>query len=253
MKKKNKSSFVKPVILLSASALLLLGSTVGSTRAALTYYSDNYAAEVTVSSIGVSLTENGKVVSHRDYNHKNDEWNEETGALFENLLGKDEKLVPGKTYEEKLGVTNSGSIDSYVRVILYKSWQDDKGNKDTTLSPKLIDLNLVDGSGWIVDENASTAERTVLYYSSILPAGASTPAITDVLRIDPSVSKKVTEDVKVDANGYKTITTTYDYDGYKFNVEAEVDAVQTHNAQDAIKSAWGVDVNVAADGTLSLR
>ena len=30
-----------------------------------------------------------------------------------------------------------------------------------------------------------------------------------------------------------------------------MDAVQTHNAQDAIKSAWGVDVDVAANGDIS--
>ena len=56
-----------------------------------------------------------------------------------------------------------------------------------------------------------------------------------------------------DENGYKTITTVYDYDGYSFQIEAEVDAVQTHNAVDAIKSAWGVDVDVAANGNISLR
>ena len=48
------------------------------------------------------------------------------------------------------------------------------------------------------------------------------------------------------------ITTSYAYDGYRFCLEAEVDAVQTHNAEDAVKSAWGVDVNIAQDGTLSL-
>ena len=42
-------------LLLAAAMLLLLGSTVGSTRAALTYYSENYVAEITVSQIGVSL------------------------------------------------------------------------------------------------------------------------------------------------------------------------------------------------------
>ena len=31
-------------------------------------------------------------------------------------------------------------------------------------------------------------------------------------------------------NGYTTITTTYDYDGLQFCVEASVDAVQEHNA-----------------------
>ena len=34
------------------------------------------------------------------------------------------------------------------------------------------------------------------------------------------------------------------------HVDAEVDAVQTHNAQEAIKSAWGVDVSVNDDETV---
>lgn len=46
---------------------------------------------------------------------------------------------------------------------------------------------------------------------------------------------------------------TYAYDGYNFQLEAEADAVQTHNAQDAIKSAWGVDVDVDGNGNISLR
>lgn len=252
MKKKRKSFAIKPVALLSVSALLLAGSTVGSTRAALTYYSENYAAEVTVSSIGVSLVENGNIVSNRDYNHKNDQWNETSGNLLEGMLEEGENLVPGKTYDEVLSVKNSGSIDTYVRVLIYKNWTKD-GKKDTTLSPELIELNLTEGSGWVEDKAASTAERTVLYYTGILSPGASAPAFADTLKIDSSIAKKVTETVSTDANGYKTITTTYDYDGYQFNIEAEVDAVQTHNAKDAIKSAWGVDVNVSAGGSLSLR
>ena len=53
--------------MLALAVALLLGSTIGSTRAALTYYSENYVAEITVSQIGVSLLENGQVVSSRDY------------------------------------------------------------------------------------------------------------------------------------------------------------------------------------------
>ena len=44
---------------------------------------------------------------------------------------------------------------------------------------------------------------------------------------------------QTDDNGLTTITTTYEYDGASFVLEATVDAVQTHNAEDAIKSAWG--------------
>ena len=250
MKKKKFPFRVTTAVLLSASAVLLIGSTVGSTRAALTYYSENYGAEVTVSNIGVSLLENGETVSRRDYD-SNGEWNETIGTLLADL--QEETIVPGKEYDEALAVSNSGSIDSYVRVILNKSWTDSEGSTDPNLSPELIDLNLLTDNGWIIDEDASTAERTILYYTNILPAGDTTPALSDTVRIDPAVADKVTEEVTTDENGYKTITFTYAYDGYTFELEAEVNAVQTHNAQDAIKSAWGVDVDVADDGTISLR
>lgn len=250
MKKKKFPFRVTTAVLLSASAVLLIGSTVGSTRAALTYYSENYGAEVTVSNIGVSLLENGETVSRRDYD-SNGEWNETSGALLADL--QEETIVPGREYDEALAVSNSGSIDSYVRVILNKSWTDSEGSTDPNLSPELIDLNLLTENGWIIDEDASTAERTILYYTNILPAGETTPALSDTVRIDPAVADKVTEEVAIDENGYKTITFTYAYDGYTFELEAEVNAVQTHNAQDAIKSAWGVDVDVADDGTISLR
>ena len=238
----NKKSFkLKPLYLLIAAAVLLIASTVGSTQAALTYYSENYAAEVKVSNIGVGLLENGAQAGEE---------------LLEDMLAEGEELVLGKTYNEELSVVNSGSIDSYVRVIVRKSWQDAQGVKDTKLSPELIDLNFVTGNGWVIDESASTAERTVLYFTGILPVGATTPAFTDTLRIDPAITTKIVETVDSDVIGgkeYKTITYVYEYDGYTFNVEAEVDAVQTHNAEAAIKSAWGVSVTVSADGSLSLQ
>ena len=154
----------------------------------------------------------------------------------------------GKAYEEELSVVNSGSIDSYVRVIVKKSWQDEAGIKNTMLSPDLIDLNFVTGNGWVIDESASTEERIVLYYTSILPVGAETPAFTEAISINPIIGTKVVKTVEG-----SVVTYEHEYNGYKFVVEADVDAVQTHNAVDAIKSAWGVDVAVSADGSLSLR
>lgn len=275
--KKKKSLKIKPVFLLAAATVLLLASTVGSTQAALTYYSENYMAEVTVSNIGVKLLENGAEVSRRNYvGTDKEEWDDtNVGTLFaggklkeicydENGKIKEIKevnasdLVLGKKYQEELKVENSGAIDSYVRMIITKSWNDATGKKDTTLSPALIDLKLnkTDDKGnvvWIEDEKASTPERTVLYYKNILKVGETTPACTDTVRIDPAISTKVIETVSTDAEGLKTITFVYEYDGYTFNIEAEVDAVQTHNAADAIKSAWGIDVAVAADGSISLK
>lgn len=254
MRKKKKISLTNPFLLFALSAMLLLLSTVGSTRAALTYYSENYEVKIDISSIGVSLLENGDVVSYRNY--VNNEWQEGSGTLLTKMLEENEMLTLGKAYPEELRVLNSGSIDSYVRVILYRNWTKDGKNADTELSPKLIDLNL-SGGDWVEDESASTEERVVLYYTKILPSGQETPALCDVLRIDPSIGTKVSEtrrpakDEKGNVTG-TTVTTTFAYDGYRFNLKAEVDAVQTHNAADAIKSAWGVDVSIEEDGTLAL-
>ena len=244
MKKKKKSFPKKPALILTAAALLLVGSTVGSTRATLTYYSENYSAQMNMQSIGVSLLENDKVVSSRDYVSNNEWKGTSQGTLLTNLLGKDETFTPGKKYNEAISVKNSGTIDTFVRVIITKSWQDEKGNKNTNLSPELIELNFLTDNGWQVAKAQSTKERTVLYYTKAVAAGDSTPALSDTIRIKPSIAKDVTK--HVDGN---TITYTYKYNGYTFHIDAEVDAVQTHNAKDAIKSAWGVDVNVSDDET----
>jgi len=244
MKKKKKSFPKKPALVLTAAALLLVGSTVGSTRAALTYYSENYSAQMNMQSIGVSLLENDKVVSSRDYVSNNEWKGTSQGTLLTNLLGKDETFTPGKKYNEAISVKNSGTIDTFVRVIITKSWQDEEGNKYTNLSPDLIELNFLTDNGWQIAKDQSTTERTVLYYTKAVAAGDSTPALSDTIRIKPSIAKDVTK--HVDGN---TITYTYKYNGYTFHIDAEVDAVQTHNAKDAIKSAWGVDVNVSDDET----
>lgn len=250
--KKVRKFLSRPVFLLSAAAALLALSTLGSAQAALTYYSENYSAQMAVSSIGVSLMENGERISYRDYEHQGGQWSEGSGELLRHIGDKEEKVVPGKAYKEELSVQNSGDIDTYVRVTVYRDWQDKEGRRDRTLSPSLIHLGLTSGQGWIEDEKASTAERSVFYYTRILPAGEQTSNLSDTLKISSDIAKKVKETVSENENG-KTITAQYAYNGCRFNLTAEVDAVQTHNAQEAIKSAWGADVAVAADGTLSLQ
>lgn len=249
---KGKKNITIPVLLLCASVVLLLMSTVGSARAALTYYSENYAMEVTVSSIGVTLMENGNSVSYRNY--LEEDWSDSgSGELLKEMVPEGESLTPGKSYPEVLSVRNSGAIDSYVRVILYRSWQDESGKKLTDLSPELIAFRLAEGSGWVVDEDASTPERTVLYYTKVLPSGADTPALCDAVSISNDIYKEAREEVVEETAEGKTIRTYLRYDGCYMSVEAEVDAVQTHNAAEAIGSAWGVDVAMGADGTLGLR
>ena len=266
-RKAKKSGLIPGTAVLFASAIGLLSfSAIGSTRAALTYYSETYSAQIDVQSIGVSLVENGNVVSYRDYTHADNQWNQASGQLL--TLPEGEQWQIGRTYPESLSVRNSGSIDEYVRVKLYKYWVDENGSKLTHLSPAMIKLHLTNDH-WIVDDKATTAkmgeddprdgEMIVLYYDSPLPAAGEgglfyeTESFLDSVTIDSSVTEKVTEERRVDANGWTTVTMTYDYDGASFVVEAEVDAVQTHNAQSAIKSGWGVEVEVGADGTLRLR
>lgn len=260
-----KKLMKKPVLLLAMAAVLLLASSVGSTQAALTYYSENYSVQVTVSDIGVTLLENGNTVDYRNYlqDGKWDTKGEGVQQLTLAALAEGEKLIPGKPYTEALSVKNSGTIDSYVRVILTKSWQHDPDKtdekveyvKDTELTPAYIELNVPEGNGWIKDEAASTVEREVYYYTRVLPAdndkedGSNvTPALTNTFRINPAVAKELIQ--KTEGN---IITYEYKYDGYQCVVEAEVDTVQTHNAADAIKSAWGIDVAVAEDGSISLK
>lgn len=247
---------VLPTVLFAGAALLLAGSTAGSTRAALTYFSENYSASVNISQIGVSIQENGKTVSSRDY-AGDGQWKETSTSLFSDLLDteKGEKLALGKKYDDSITVLNSGDIDSFVRVIVTKSWQDQEGNKDTSLDPDLIQLNFLTENGWQIDESASTPERTVLYYTSLLAPDQSTAELLgeDALSIDSAVGTKVNQTETRTEEG-TVITTQYAYDGYSFQVEIEADAVQTHNAEDAIKSAWGVDVTVSEDGNrISLR
>jgi hypothetical protein len=142
-------------------------------------------------------------------------------------------------------VRNSGNIDIYVRVFLYCYWEDE-GGKRTDLSPDLIRLNLT-GNGWVEGEESHSGERRVLYYTSILPAGENnvTSDFTDTLTIDESVGRflaKAGKEETVEGSperGAYSIRTDYEYDGLRFVIEAEVDAVQTHNGADAMRSAWG--------------
>ncbi len=246
--KRAKGGFLT-IALFAVAATLLTFSVVGSSRAALTYFSETYGAEVSMLDIGVTLVENGEGVSWRDYLKHDDLWNQNTGALVSKMLvggeGESEELELGKKYKEELAVRNSGTIDEYVRVTLYKYWE--KKNEATgafekapELDSGLIDLHLTPGNGWQIDEGSTTEERTVLYYTPILPTGATSPAFTDTLEIqDEGIEAMVTTKQSTDAAGNTVIETIYTYNDTRFVIRADVDAVQTHNATDAMMSAWG--------------
>ena len=109
----------------------------------------------------------------------------------------------------------------------------------------MIQLELTEGSGWVRHDGEDySPERMVFYYTEALAPGTVTGFLSDNIRIDPAIAKDVTVVTQDDG----TTRYEYTYNGYKFCLEAEVDAVQMHNAEDAIKSAWGVDVTVSDDG-----
>ncbi len=277
-KKKNSSLrtfLLSPITTIGAfslAAILLVFSGIGGARSALTYFSETYASRVQMFDIGVTLEENvetkgeAAAVSYRDYNSAADgTWSEATGELLTTMLedAKDNVLVVGKKYPEALTIKNSGNINQFARVTIYKYWSDNAGNKISSasndykwktmqLAPSWIDLHLVNlDSAWLLDEKASTEERTVLYYNKLLNAGDRSEPFTDTLKIDEKVGQALNQ-TREESDGYTKITTTYIYDKYRFTIEVTVDAVQEHNAQDAIKSAWGRDVTISGT-SLSLN
>lgn len=215
------------VAIFAVTAGLALSATIGGASAAISYIVETYSTEIEMYDIGVSLIENDVQVSYRDYNTRGDEWNEHTGILLENMIPKGEKVQFDYKYPEILQVYNSGHIDEYVRVTIYRYWTDESGTKQN-VNPNLIDLHFLTdiGNGWTMDTSSLTNERVVLYYQSPLAVGDYTPPFADTLSIDEYVKEHPEE-----------------YDGMKFVLRVDVDAVQTHNAEDAIKSAWGVDMN----------
>ena len=236
---------------------LLMFSSVGGARAALTYYSETYTSRVQMYDIGVTLLENEKEISWRNYDSRRDNgsWLEEKGELLADMVPEGEKFKIGAWYPEVLKVRNSGTINQYVRVSVYRYWLDQDGNKMQTLTPDLIDLEFNTDNGWMVDEESSTEERTILYYNKMLPAGegevSKTPLFADKLTIDGKLATKVSQTEEQNGN-YTTIITTYLYDGVQFRLKVEVDAVQEHNAEDAVWSVWGRRVKVE-NNTLSLQ
>lgn len=247
------------IALFVIAALLLIVAGVGGTRAALTYFSDSYVARLSVSDIGVTLLENGQEVAYRNY-AGNDQWNEtpgtdHVGELLGNTVPAGETFKVGKNYTEEIAVKNTGTIGQYVRVSVLKYWEKPDGNggyeKARYVSPSLIELTSAKNSDWVIDETSSTTERTVYYYTKPLAQNETSSALSSVLSVSPKILSKVTE-TKKEEGGYTTITTTYDYNGMRFCLEAEVDAVQEHNAKTAIRSAWGKNVTISKTGKLGL-
>ena len=80
-----------------------------------------------------------------------------------------------------------------------------------------------------------------------LPPAATTTATP------PSDTTTTTTQNEDDGSLVTVITYRYDYDDFTFYIEADVQAIQTHNAPDALKSMWGVNNVSAGNGTLTVN
>ena len=257
MKKIRRSPVVTGLLFLLAVVLLFAG-TVGGTQAALQVYSTDYLSAFDLDHIGVTLFENDKAVAYRNYGDDAAAGFTESqdGDLVLNTLGDDEHFQIGKDYDFVITARNTGTIDQYVRVIIYKYWvhpetptgpkewfhgDNSTKIKDDSYDPALIHPSYLGSdyntANWIRDEDSRTPERDIYYYRGMLsPVNGNT---TEPLFTDLAVSADVTKNVTKTVTGNKVVY-TYAYDGLGFVIKAEVEAVQTHNAEKAIRSAWGL-------------
>ena len=226
----------KRTIALFAAALILLSSGgVMGVKAVPAVQSQNYDATMVLDQLHVALVENGQQTAKND-------------KLLLTAL-RDSKLSPGKKYKEEIGAQNTGTADEYVRIVVRKYWTKN-GEKNKELTPDLIHLTYGNGDyntgAWTLNKAESTDEMAVYYCQSKVAAGQPSPLLFDSVSVDASVLSDFTEtttEVQTES-GKKTIYNyEYKYDGFTINVEAEAQAVQTHNAAQAIKSVWGVDAS----------
>ena len=251
MKKKHSGGLGSAVLLVLAMALLVF-SGVQTSRATLTYFSEDYIGQVEMEHIGIALVENGETVARTtrgDYDeYANIQSVEETkysnGSLLTGIDAKD--FLPGKVFKEELCVRNTGEIDEFVRVAVRCYWEFPTTGKRVELSPD--DIHLTYTNSWIKDTKASTKECTILYYPLKLAANEQSAPFTTQLRVDGDwFNEMTTRYLGVDEEGYKVYENTFDYNGIRFVLDVEADGVQTHNAATAISSAWGVQMNVTND------
>lgn len=215
MFKKILRSPITTVLLFVLAVGLLLGGTIGGVRAApLTPMNQSYRASMETSSIAISFVENS---------------GEPLGAnatILDSLANGEEPFKIGKSYPESISVRNTGDIGAYARVTVYKYWTDENG-KAVNLDPALISVKYNTSGGWTIDQESSTEERTVIYYSSPIAPGFETPSFIESVAIDGSIVKAVNED------------NSFTYDGITFHIDVVGDAVQEHSGEAAMLSAWG--------------
>ena len=265
MKRGKKRPSNRTLALIAVAVLLFASGGFMGTRAQLTTFSSDFEGEFQLDHLQVHLLENGRDVCGE--HNTLDGSQKVAGELIQYMNGQ---FKPGIAYREEIAALNGTGtenepVDQFVRLSIRKYWKKPDGKKDPSMDPKLIQLTYNPNKGkewfndkkdkpfnsgaWAINDQETTPERTTYYYKTVLGGGDTTPPVVNKLKIDG----KIVDNVSVsepDDNG--VITYTYKYDGYIVCIEADVQAVQTHNADGeadyaAIRSIWGVE-NVKVSG-----
>ena len=293
MKIRNTKLSKRTLALLAATALLFGGGSFAGTKAALTYFSNDYTAEFALDHLQVHLIENGhdvcKVGDTRmnDWNtvHRSDDASAKPreekyiGNLLEylgyenkvhyasdkdyNKFGEPGTVDPGRTYKEEISAENGSDINQYVRLTVRKYWVDNKGKKSTVMDPALIKLSYngkdYNSGAWQKNKKESTKEADTYYLTNMLGAKASSPLLFNELTIDKTVYQlgnektTTTKSTTPEGQSVTVIEYSYDYDDFTFYIEADVQAIQTHNVNDAISALWGVSNVSAKNGVVTVK
>ena len=239
--KKRKIPKTSLVLMIMAFVILAAGSAIAA-FAQPEIISEDYKSEFELDHIDVELAENGIISSKI-----------KSGELISYMDGK---VDPGREYKEEIACRNMTDVDEYVRLVVKAYWLDPDGSKASQLDPDLIQLTFDDKdyntSDWQINPDETTRERRVFYYNTALAAGKMSEPVVNKLVL----SGKVLEDLSysTEKKGDKTVYTyEYKYDGYRIAVEADVQSLQTHNVNQAIKSVWGVSNVTVQDGRLTVE
>lgn len=224
----------KKYLLMGVAGALVVSTMIGGTLAALdTATTEGAKAEISVKSIGVSV-------------------NQADGAsTVDGSVEIKNGAVPGGNYECSYNVSNTESegYDIYVKVAIYKYWEDEEGILESKYDsiyydcadgsekgktyPQELEENYLTENGWLVQY--ADEEQIVLYYTKPLKATDNTLENTstnfmDGISFDPALG-----------NAYANKELKLDY---------EITAVQANNSEAAMAAEWGMFPIFDEDGVL---
>ncbi len=239
-----KKIFKNPVIVLAAGLLFIAGSGIGATRAAIAYSdsAENVSFETDYLYVDVQEKVGDSYVSALKLGLEN----------VKSQITPDTPLKVEYDYDEDVQIqnTSTGDYDEYVRVVVKKSWVslDEKGKvkeKDTRLDPSFIKLNTT--GEWLVDDT-NPKDETMIFYCKKPVAKDEAVQFLDSISFSRDILNDVTT---VDTEEKGVVRNVYGYNDKTFEIEIRVDAVQAHNAEEAILGAWGVHATVDGNGNIT--